>query len=150
MKTIPVELKVIGEIHSKYKTTKQAPRQGNDEVCEIEIYEEFAKGLTDIEGFSHLHIFYWLDKSQRYNLMVQTPWDTTPHGLFTTRSPHRPNALAFTTVELTQRKDNILIVKGLDAIDKTPVIDIKPYIKKVDIKTDAVSGWLEKRYLKND
>jgi len=150
MKAIPVELKVIGKIHSKYKTTNQAPRQGNDEISKIEIYEEFAEGLTDIEGFSHLHIFYWLDRSQGYNLMVQSPWDTTPHGLFTTRSPHRPNPLAFTIVELIQRKDNILTVKGLDAIDNTPVIDIKPYVKKIDVKQDAVSGWLERKYLKND
>jgi len=150
MKAIPVELKVIGKIHSKYKTRNQAPRQGNDEVSEIKIYEEFAEGLTDIEGFSYLHIFYWLDKSQGYNLMVQSPWDTKPHGLFTTRSPHRPNPLAFTIVELIQRKDNILTVKGLDAIDNTPVIDIKPYVKKIDVKPDAVSGWLERKYLKND
>ena len=84
--------------------------------------------MKDIEGFTHIHIYYWLHKSKGYSLHVNTPWDDIPHGLFTTRSPHRPNPIGHTTVELVEQKDNILMVKGLDAIDGTPVLDIKPYV----------------------
>lgn len=79
---------------------------------------------------------------------MNTPWDDIPHGLFTTRSPHRPNPIAHSIAKLIERKDNILKVKGLDAIDGAPVLDIKPYVKKFDIRDRAVSGWLEKTDLK--
>lgn len=144
MKNIAVELKVIGIIHSPYKTREQAPRQGTDEILEIEIYKEYEEGLKDIEGYTHIHLFYWLHKSKRYNLMVQTPWEKEKHGIFATRSPHHPNPLGYSVVKLVEKKDNILKVKGLDAIKGTPVIDIKPYIKRIDQKENVVSGWSEK------
>jgi formylmethanofuran dehydrogenase subunit E len=143
MKTITVELKIIGKIHSKYKTVEEAPRQGLEVLSEIEIFKEFEEGLTDIQDFTHLHVFYWLHKSKGYKLMVNTPWDTKPHGVFSTRSPNHPNSLAYSVVSLLERKGNILRVMGLEAIDGTPVIDIKPYIKKLDLKNDAISGWSE-------
>ena len=143
-----LELTIIGVIHSPYKTTNDAPFQGSDKVSEIEIFQEFEQGLTDIEGFSHLHVLYWLHLSQGYSLMVQTPWDTTPHGLFTTRSPHRPNPIAYAVVELIERKETRLKVKGLDAIEGTPVIDIKPYISNRDAKPSATLGWLKNSALK--
>ena len=143
MKTIQVKLKVIGIIHSPYKRVEEAPRQGTGDVSEIEILKEYEQGLTDISDFTHLHIFYWLHKSKAHNLIVRTPWDNRPHGVFTTRSPHHPNPLAYSVVSLLERKDNILIVTGLEAIEETPVIDIKPYIKKLDLKEDAISGWSE-------
>lgn len=150
MKKISVDLRIIGVVHSPYKTTKDVPRRCKKEISEIEIYEEYEQGLKDIEGFTHIHILYWLHKSTGYSLHVNTPWDDSPRGLFTTRSPHRPNPIGHTTVELVERKGNILKVKGLDAIDDTPVMDIKPYVKKFDMKTRAVSGWLEKTDLKGD
>lgn len=150
MKKIPVELKTIGIVHSPYKETTDVPRECKKEISEIEIYKEYEEGLTDIEGFTYIHVLYWLHKSKGYSLMVNTPWDDTPHGLFTTRSPHRPSPIALTSVELIIQKNNILRVKGLDAIEGTPVLDIKPYVKKFDIKTHAVSGWLEKTDLKGD
>lgn len=150
MKNIPVNLKIIGIVHSPYKKTEDVPRQNMKELSEIEIFEEYKQGLKDIEGFTHLHIFFWLHKSVGYSLHVNTPWDDIPHGLFTTRSPHRPNPIAHTIVELIEQKDIILKVKGLDAIDGTPVIDIKPYVKKFDIKTHAISGWIEKTELKRN
>ena len=139
----------IGVIHSPYKTRADAPSQGNDEICEIEIFKEFEKGLKDIEGFSHLHIFYWLHIAKDFTLSVNTPWDNKPHGLFATRSPNRVNPIACAVVELIQRKKNILKVKGLDAIEGTPVLDIKPYIPRIDAKSEARIGWLsEKNFLK--
>jgi len=145
-----VDLKIIGVVHSSYKTTADAPFQGNDKISKIEISKEYEGGLKDIEGFTHLHVFYWLHKSKGFSLLVTTPWDTIPHGLFTTRSPHRPNPIGHAVVELVEQKDNILSVRGLDAIEGTPVIDIKPYIKKLDVKTDAISGWIEKTNLERD
>ena len=144
MKSIPVELRVIGIVHSPYKTRNQAPRQGTDELMEIEVYKEYEEGLKDIEEYSHIHLFYWLHKSRGYDLLVQTPWQKEKHGVFVTRSPNHPNPLGYSVVKLVERKDNILKVKGLDAIEGTPVIDIKPYIKKIDRKEDVISGWSEK------
>ena len=94
-----------------------------------------------------MHIIYWLHKSKGYNLSVQTPWDNIQHGLFTTRSPHRPNPIGYATVELIERKGNILKVKGLDAIEGTPIIDIKPYVKNLDTKNNVSSGWIGKTRL---
>ena len=76
--------------------------------------------------------------------MVQTPWDTEKHGLFTTRSPHRPNPIGYTVAEIVKRDKNILYVKNIDAIKGTPVVDIKPYIKNIDCKVNTESGWAEK------
>ena len=147
MKEISVNLKLIGIIHSPYKTKNEAPRQGNNEIIDIEIYSKFEAGLKDIEGFSHLHIFYWLHQTKDYHLIVQTPWDSIPHGVFTTRSPRHPNPIGYQVVELVERSNNILRVRSLDAIDGTPVIDIKPYIKKIDKKASTIDGWSENKIL---
>jgi formylmethanofuran dehydrogenase subunit E len=144
MQKIDIKLKAIGLIHSPFKNTNEAPRQGNSEVCQIEIFNEYEEGLTDVDEFSHLIILYYLNKSNNYNLLQKTPWDDTPHGVFTTRSPHRPNPIGYSVVNLLERKENILTIKGIDAIDNTPVLDIKPYIKKLDCKENVKSGWAEK------
>lgn len=144
MDEISVNLKIIGVVQSKYKTTKDAPFQGEDEISKIEINKEYLEGLKDIDGFSHLHIYYWLHKSKDFTLLVKTPWDEVLHGVFSTRSPYRPNPIGHSVVELVGRKNNLLIVKRLDAIEGTPVIDIKPYISRLDLKHNVVSGWVEK------
>ncbi len=139
-----LKLKPIGVIHSPYRAG-QVPYQGcgREEIAEVEVFEQFAEGLKDIEGFSHIVLIYWFHKSRGYSLMVRTPWDTTPHGLFTTRSPNRPCPLGLSVVRLVARKGNTLKVKDLDAIDGTPLLDIKPYIPTVDEKSDIKVGWLE-------
>ena len=140
-----LELKPIGVIHSPYKNRGEAPYQGykSQEISQIEIFREFEEGLKDIEGFSHIIVIYWFHKSQGYHLLVKTPWDESLHGLFTTRSPHRPCPLGLTVVELVAREKNILRVKGLDAIDGTPLLDIKPYIPSIDERAVVKPGWLE-------
>ncbi len=107
------------------------------------MFREFEKGLKDIEGFSHIIVIYWFHESQGYRMLIKTPWDDSFHGLFTTRSPHRPCPLGLTVVELVAREKSILKVKGLDAIDGTPLLDIKPYIPGVDEKSVVKLGWLE-------
>jgi len=147
MSKISTKLEIIGVVHSPYKTKSDAPRQGTEDTSIIEIADEYTNGLKDIEDFSHLHIIYWLHKSEGYELMVHTPWDAMPHGLFTTRSPRRPNPIGHGVVELINIKENKLYVKGLDAIEGTAVIDIKPYVKKLDIRENANEGWIEKTRL---
>jgi len=137
-------MKPIGIIHSPYRDRRQAPYQGcgRKETCQVEVFKEFEQGLTDIEGFSHIILIYYLHESKGYRLLVTTPWDTKLHGLFTTRSPNRPCPLGLSVVELIARKENILEVKGLDAIDGTPLLDIKPYVPSIDEKANAKIGWL--------
>jgi formylmethanofuran dehydrogenase subunit E len=150
MKKLSINLKVIGIVHSPYKNASDVPHKCKKEISEIEIHKEYQEGLKDIEGFSHINVYYWLHKSKEYSLNVKTPWDDTPHGLFTTRSPHRPNPIGHTIVELVNCQDNNLKVRGLDAIDGTPIIDIKPYVRKFDTRENVVSGWLEKTELYRD
>jgi len=140
-----LELKPIGVIHSPYKDRGEAPYQGHrsKRTSRVEVFREFEEGLQDVEGFSHIIVIYWLHKSEGYHLLVKTPWDDIPHGLFTTRSPHRPCPLALTVVELVARDGNILKVRGLDAIDGSPLLDIKPYIAAIDERAVVKSGWLE-------
>jgi len=139
-----MDLKSIGSIHSPYKDRKESPSQGREEICWIEVSEQYAEGLKDIDGFSHLILFYWLHCSKNFSLLVKTPWDSEPHGVFSTRSPDRPNSLGFSVVELIERKGNQLKVKGLDALEGTPLLDIKPYLPPIDSKTKGKMGWVEK------
>ena len=136
----------IGVIHSPYKSLRDCPRQASksEVVAVIEVFEQYAGGLKDIEGFSHLILLYWLHKSHGYSLLVRTPWDTELHGLFTTRSPNRPNPIGISVVKLIERRGNILRVKGIDAIDGTPLIDIKPYVPEFNFndRDEKRIGWL--------
>jgi tRNA-Thr(GGU) m(6)t(6)A37 methyltransferase TsaA len=140
-----LELKPIGIIHSPYKDRGKAPYQGHksEEISQIEVLKKFEEGLKDIEGFSHIVVIYWFHKSKGYHMLVKTPWDDILHGLFATRSPHRPCPIGLTVVELITREENILIVKGLDAIDGTPVLDIKPYVPSINQRSFIKPGWLE-------
>jgi len=140
-----LELKPIGVIHSPYKDKGRMPcqRSRSKKISRIEVFKEFEGGLQDIEGFSHIIVIYWFHRSERYHLLVKTPWDEDPHGLFTSRSPHRPCPLGLAVAELIAREKNILKVKGLDAIDGTPLLDIKPYIPEIDERSIVKRGWLE-------
>jgi len=140
-----LKLKPVGTVHSPYKDTDEAPYQGRDSetISEIEVFKEFEAGLQDIDGFSHVVVIYWFHKSDRYHLLVKTPWDEDLHGVFATRSPRRPCPLGLTLAELVARHNNILKVKGLDAIDGTPVLDIKPYIPSLEERRPVKIGWLE-------
>ena len=138
-----MQLKPIGIIHSPYKNRKKCPPQGREEICWIEVFDQYAEGLKDIDGFSHLILLYWLHQCKISDLLVKTPWDSEPHGVFATRSPNRPNALGFSVVELIERGGNKLKVKGLDALEGTPLIDIKPYLPEIDSKTNVRVGWVK-------
>jgi tRNA-Thr(GGU) m(6)t(6)A37 methyltransferase TsaA len=108
----------------------------------IEVAPHLEAGLTDIEGFSHLYVLWVFDRAGTAELIGTPPTDTRPHGVFATRSPRRPNPIALTVVRLQRREGNRLFVDGVDMLDGTPVLDIKPYLSGVP--PDQVRrGWLD-------
>jgi len=150
------KLKPIGIIHTPYKKDGDVPYQSykSKDVGEIEVSKEYEEGLKDIEGFSHLIILYEFHKSvkrsvkkehylESQGLLVKPYLDDTPRGLFATRSPNRPNPIGLTIVELLERKGNVLKVRGVDMLDGTPLLDIKPYVPKFDQRDNVRIGWLE-------
>jgi len=138
-----MQLNPIGIIHSPYKSRKECPPQGREEICWVEIFEKYLEGLKDMDGFSHLILLYWLHSAKNYSLLVNTPWDSKPHGVFATRSPNRPNPIGFSVVELIEINGSRLKVKGLDALDGTPLFDIKPYLPQIDAKANVRIGWVQ-------
>jgi tRNA-Thr(GGU) m(6)t(6)A37 methyltransferase TsaA len=107
----------------------------------LEILPEFEVGLTDIEGFSHLFVMWVFDASEGFDLLGTPPSDNRPHGVFATRSPRRPNPIGLTVVELLRREGTLLRVRGIDMLDGTPILDIKPYLSSV--APEALRrGWL--------
>jgi tRNA (adenine37-N6)-methyltransferase len=134
----------IGKIHSPFKTKAECPVQPSFSTAEgrIEIFPDFSPALQDIEGFSHLYLLYLFDRAGEIQLVRPTFLDDTPHGVFASRHPCRPNSIGLSIVELKERQENILIVEGIDVLDGTPLLDIKPYIPRFDRIESATEGWL--------
>ena len=140
-----IVMRPIGFVRSPYAETAQVPKGfGTKHEAEgtIEILPDYELGLTDIEGFSHLFVIWVFDRSDGYELLGTPPTDTTPHGVFATRSPFRPNPIALTVVKLVGRDGPKLKVVGLDMLDGTPVLDIKPYLSSIP-ENDLRRGWLD-------
>src|SRR5512140_1407146 len=124
----------IGSVRSPYTDTKQIPKgigARHDADGALEILPEYEAGLADIEGFSHLFVLWVFDRAQGYDLVSTPPSDDRPHGLFATRSPRRPNPIGLTVVELLRREGPVLHVRGIDMLDGTPMLDIKPYMSSI-------------------
>ncbi|MDY6932399.1 MAG: tRNA (N6-threonylcarbamoyladenosine(37)-N6)-methyltransferase TrmO, partial [Halobacteriota archaeon] len=113
-----------------------------------EIFEEYEEGLSDLDGFSHIILIFAFHKSNGFSLKVKPFLDDSVRGLFATRSPRRPNKIGMSIVNLIEIKGNILSVKGVDMIDGTPLLDIKPYIPEFDERDDVRTGWLNMARLK--
>jgi len=133
-KLLNLEIQPIGYVRSPYKEQKDAPRQGrlSDTSSEIVIDEHYLPGLEDVEKKSHLIVLSWFDRADRTMLTVTPPQEKVQHGVFATRSPNRPNPVGLSVVDLLAREGNVLRVRGLDALDGTPVVDIKPYSPDID------------------
>ena len=134
----------IGLVSSPYKTTQEIPKglgTKHEAAGILQILPEFEPGLTDIEGFSHLFVIWEFDRAQGFELLGTPPSDDRPHGVFATRSPRRPNPLGLTVVELIGREGPLLHVRGLDMLDGTPILDIKPYLSSVPVE-QLRRGWL--------
>ena len=139
-----LSMQPIGYVRSPYKDPQEIPRGlGAKHEVEgvLEIRAEFEAGLTDIEGFSHLFVIWVFDRVEGFSLVGTPPTDDRPHGVFATRSPRRPNPIGLTVVELLSREGPALRVRGIDMLDDTPILDIKPYLSDVP-KERLRRGWL--------
>lgn len=136
----------IGIVRSPYHETAQIPKgPGAVHQAEgvLELLPQYESGLTDIEGFSHLYVLWAFDRSTGYDLLSTPPTDTRPHGVFATRSPRRPNPIGLTVVTLLRHEGCNLHVRGVDMLDGTPILDIKPYLSSIPVE-ELRRGWLAK------
>jgi len=135
----------IGVVKSPYRDVQDIPKglgAKHDVEGLLELLPEMEAGLTDIEGLSHLYVIWAFDRSEGYQLLVTPPSDNRPHGVFATRAPRRPNPIGLTVVELLGREGRSLRVRGIDMLDGTPILDIKPYLSNVPPER-LRRGWLE-------
>jgi tRNA-Thr(GGU) m(6)t(6)A37 methyltransferase TsaA len=134
----------IGVIHTPYTRKEECPIQpfySADSLGRVEVFEEFGAGLRDIETFSHIYLLYLFDRAGKIELVRATFLDDKPHGIYASRHPCRPNGIGLSVVRLLRREQNVLIVEGVDMLDESPLLDIKPYIPKYDAITSASDGW---------
>ena len=134
----------IGYISSPYRDTKEVPKgigAKHDAEGVLDILPQFEAGLKDVEGFSHLFVLWVFDRSEGFELVGAPPVDNQPHGVFATRSPRRPNPIGLTVVELLRRDGARLHVRGVDMLDGTPILDIKPYMSSIPAEK-LRRGWL--------
>jgi tRNA-Thr(GGU) m(6)t(6)A37 methyltransferase TsaA len=141
----------IGFVRSPFKNPEDfpppafAPPRFLDRVKgEVVVFDDFTPGLESLDGFSHLIIIFAFHRASGFKLRTVPPGQSRPRGIFATRSPHRPNLLGLSVVRLIAREGPVLKVSGLDMIDGTPVLDIKPYTRR-DRKSRSTSGWQAKR-----
>lgn len=146
-----IKLKPIGIIHSPFKkkedveSKKYADSRGFDSIHgELEIFKEYEEGLKDVEGFSHLVVLFAFHKSEGYKLHTKPLLGGILRGVFATRSPNRPNPIGMTVVKVLERNRNRLKVSGVDMIEGTPILDIKPFTSR-DQKSPIELGWLKKK-----
>jgi tRNA (adenine37-N6)-methyltransferase len=147
-------LEPVGIIRSEHRDHAQTPIQP---VCaegspgRVEVFSQFAEALDDVEGFSHLHLIYWLHRAGEVvsvagpsPLRVIPYLDDVPRGVFATRTPARPNPIGLSLVRLVERRGNVLLVEDLDVLDGTPLLDIKPYVEKFDLRVGTRGGWTDR------
>ena len=137
--------RAIGTVRSPYTDTAQVPKgpgARHDAEGVLHVLPELEAGLTDIEGFSHLYVIWVFDRVTGYDLLSRPPTDDRPHGVFATRSPRRPNPIGLTVVRLLGRDGPRLQVRGLDMLDGTPILDLKPCLSSIP-PSELKRGWLD-------
>jgi tRNA-Thr(GGU) m(6)t(6)A37 methyltransferase TsaA len=143
-----IQYRPIGIIHTPYKSPAGTPIQppaSKGVEADVEVFEKYAGGLTDLGEFSHIYLIYHFHRSKKFSLKVKPFLDNETHGLFATRAPSRPNSIGLSIVRLTGIKENILHVKNIDVLDGTPLLDIKPYVPGFDIRKVSKIGWMDKK-----
>ncbi len=138
----------IGLIRSPFTAREQTPIQPSRSRAagEVELLPEYERGLEDLDGFSHIILLYFFHHAEPgYELAVTPFLDDEPKGLFATRYPRRPNPIGLSVVRLLRRDGRVLYVDGIDVLDGTPVLDVKPYVPPFDAFPEATLGWLEGR-----
>ena len=140
-------MEAIGIIRTPYTQLADMPVQPGG-GCGVEgqliVRPEYAEGLSDLEGFSHIYLLYLFHHAERMEMKVVPFMDETPRGVFATRSPLRPNHIGLSIVELVAVKENRVLIRNIDILDETPLLDIKPYIAAFDQVAGARSGWMTK------
>jgi tRNA-Thr(GGU) m(6)t(6)A37 methyltransferase TsaA len=142
---LAVVFEPIGYIHTPFDKPEGIPIQGArrpDIHGSVEILPDYSEGLKDIEGFSHLILLYHFHLAGGYKLVAKPFMDDTPRGVFSIRGPRRPNPIGMTVVKLLGRKGNILEVGGVDMVNGTPLLDIKPYFPSIDAHRATGLGWM--------
>ncbi len=148
-----IECKPIGTVHSPFPEPVGVPIQpsrAKGVEGTVELFPEYEQGLTDLDGFSHIVLVTWLHRSEGYRLMTVPFLDTENRGLFSTRSPRRPNPIGLSVVRLLGVQGCVVRVADLDLVDGTPVLDIKPYIEEFDRRPDLRSGWYGRSKVRRD
>jgi len=143
-----VTFNYIGIIQTPFTKTKNMPTQpsrAEGMQGKLLIYPKYQKGLLDLEGFSHIFVIYHLHKIGGFHLTVTSWLDTSPHGVFATRTPKRPNPIGLSLVHLVSIEENVLTLENVDMLDGTPVLDIKPYVPVIDQGQNIRVGWLEEK-----
>ena len=140
-------LRPIGEIHSPFNDKRTMPIQASrsQALGQIEVYPAYVAGLQDLDGFSHIILLYVFHRSADYTLTVTPFLDDRKHGLFATRYPQRPNPIGISIVRLLTMHYNVLDIEGVDVLDGTPLLDIKPYVPDFDVRTEVRTGWYATR-----
>ena len=140
-------MRPIGVIHSPFTEKKETPIQPSRSkaIGRVELYPQFADGLQDIDGLSHLILLYVFHRASEYSLLVTPFLDDQTRGLFATRYPCRPNPIGLSIVRFVSRDANVFEVEGIDVLDGTPLLDIKPYMPEFDIRQNVSAGWYETR-----
>ncbi len=142
-----INMQPIGIIHTPFSEKRETPIQPTRSSAKgmVEIFPEYVQGLQDLDGFSHIILLYVFHQSKGYSLLVTPFLDNQPRGLFATRYPARPNPIGLSVVHLLSVESARLEVDGIDVLDGTPLLDIKPYVPEFDIRQNVRAGWLEKR-----
>jgi tRNA-Thr(GGU) m(6)t(6)A37 methyltransferase TsaA len=147
----PIQIKPIGIIYSPYKKATGIPIQGrfkDDVEAFAELKEEFQTGLKDLDGFSHAIIIYHFHNETKEQVTAQPYLEKEEHGIFAVRSPYRPNRIGFSIIKISRIIENRLYFTEVDVFDRTPLIDIKPYVEFFDKREHVKSGWVEKHFQK--
>ncbi len=146
-----IKYKPIGIIHSPFKEASGTPIQAaiaKDTEGIVEVFPEYAEGLKDVEGFSHIILIFHFHLSNAATLRAKPYMDNEERGIFAIRGPRRPNPIGISTVRLVRIEENMLYIKNLDILDGTPLLDIKPYVPEFDVHEVSKIGWLEKNIYK--
>lgn len=146
-----ITFKSIGIIHTPFETPRGIPIQGAlrpDIKAEVEIFSAFQPGLKDVEGFSHLILLYYFHQVKGFSLQTKPFLDTIPRGVFSIRGPRRPNPIGMTIVKNLGVKENIIKIAGVDMVNGTPLLDIKPYFPGIDSHPHVKTGWMKDKMKK--
>jgi len=144
-----IEFSQIGVINTPFKEQKDIPIQasfGKTIEASCKIFAEYSAGLKDLDGFSHAILIYYFHQCKEVKMIAKPYLEDKEHGIFAIRGPHRPNKIGFSIVKIKKTDDDMLFFSGVDMLDGTPLLDIKPYVKYFDHQDNTKSGWIEKHF----